>query len=195
MSRGTRTLTMAALAMAMMLLAATAASGAPDKDCNDPRWADHPACQSTTTTTEAPEGAPSCYQRVREMGATGWAYDPVDPGETVYPTETQWNGSAYVQAGIPMCIDLDQPGHTAALTWQVAWSGGETARQAKGIKLVFEQGVHGTLYAEHVSTSVSGEWIVSIDPNGAEPLVLVAMPRAGDRWTTVPTFTVRPAGN
>lgn len=174
-------------ALAGLLLAATPASGARHKDCNDPKWADHPVCQSTTTTNEAPTAAPSCYERVREMGATAWAYDPLTE------EETQWNGSAYVQAGIPMCIDIDQPGHNGTVTWEVTWGGGATARPIKGIKLVFELGVHGTTYAEHINKSASGEWIVSIDTGGLEPLVLVAMPRAGDKWIAPPTFTVTPA--
>jgi hypothetical protein len=167
------------MAAMMLMTLPVAAKGKPDK----------PPKPTTTTTTEAPVGAPSCYERVREMGATGWAYDPVTEGDT------QWNGTAYVQSRIPACIDLDQPGHTAAMTWEVTWGGGSTARPIKGLKLVFEQGVHGTLYAEHESSSASGVWTVSIDPGGAEPLALVAMPRAGDKWTSAPTFTVRPVEN
>lgn len=179
MSRGTRRLTLAAtLAATMMLLVAApvTAKGKPDK----------PPKPTTTTTTEAPSAQPSCYERVREMGATGWAYDPITE------EDTQWNGSAYVQSGIPACIDIDQPGHTGAVTWTVTWGGGATARPIKGIMLVFESGVHGTTYADHVSSSASGEWIVSIDPAGFESLVLVAMPRAGDKWIDAPTFEVRP---
>jgi hypothetical protein len=155
--------------------ALAAKGGAPGK----------PPKPTTTTTTEAPVAAPSCYERVREMGASAWAYDPVTE------TDTQWDGSAYVQAGIPACIDIDQ-GHTGEVTWTVTWSGGATARDPKGLKLVFEAGVHGTLYAEHVSTSASGKWTVTIDPGGLEPVVLVAMPRAGDKWTAAPTFTATP---
>jgi hypothetical protein len=187
MGKGTRRLVLAAvLAATMMLLAATAATGAPNKDCSDPTWADRPVCQrvTTTTTIEAPAAAPSCYERVREMGATAWAYDPVDPGDATYPTETQWDG---------VCVDIDQPGHTGAVTWEVTWGGGATARPIKGIMLVFELGVHGTVYAEHMTTEATGDWTVSIDTEGLEPLVLVAMPRAGDRWTASPTFTVTPA--
>lgn len=45
------------LVLSMQMLGASGASGAPDRDCDDPKWQDHPACQTTssTTTTTTPE--------------------------------------------------------------------------------------------------------------------------------------------
>ncbi|NIT77145.1 MAG: hypothetical protein GWO44_09550, partial [Thermoplasmata archaeon] len=81
-----------------------------------------------------------------------------------------------MQFGLPVCIDIDQPGHTGAVTWEVTWSGGEARRAIKGMLFVFEYGVHGSNLAEHETTMVVCDasndcsWTVSIDPGGLEPL-------------------------
>ncbi|HSM00996.1 MAG TPA: hypothetical protein VK960_00940 [Acidimicrobiia bacterium] len=184
------------VAGALVLAAPVAAKRKPDKPTPTTTVTTTTVASTTTNapapTTTSSVGAPSCFERVREMGATAWAYDPIAEADT------QWDGSAYVQTGIPACVDVDQPGHTSAVTWEVTWDGGVTARPIKGIKLVFEAGVHGTVYAEQVSdlatcnASNDCSWTVTIDPGGVDPLVLVAMPRSGDRWTAPPTFTVTP---
>lgn len=48
-----------AVVTATPILAAATASGDPGKDCTDPKWADHPTCPTTTTTTQPP-GVESC---------------------------------------------------------------------------------------------------------------------------------------
>ncbi|HSM00995.1 MAG TPA: hypothetical protein VK960_00935 [Acidimicrobiia bacterium] len=141
------------------------------------------------TTNPAAGGAPSCFERVRELGATAWSYDPVSE------LDTQWDGKAYVQTGIPACIDIDQPGHTGEVTWEVTWGGGQGVTD---LRLVFERGVHGTVYAQHVTdlatcdTTTDCAWTVTIDARGLDPLAFVAMTRSGGEPLVPPTFSVTP---
>jgi hypothetical protein len=77
------------------------------------------------------------------------------------------------------------------MTWTVTWVDG-VAHKVKDFRLVFEQGVHGTLWSEHFSSAGSGGWETTISPDGEGPLVFAAMARPGDKWLAEPHFTVTP---
>lgn len=91
-----------AIAIGFTMLFAGGASGASSKDCDDPRWQDHPSCQATsttsTTTTTEPPMIPSCDEIppivVTQGGYFGieceWtpAFDGEAPAGTVTATAT-----------------------------------------------------------------------------------------------------------
>jgi hypothetical protein len=157
--------------------------------------------------TPVPTAAPSCYERVNVYGATAWnlgGYD--DQGSDTYSA-----------TGLPACIDITEAHHLyaeptatdhptmAAMRWSVKLTG--EASRFKGIKLVFEQGVHGTVFAE-IEIGPDSAWIdldtghyvfhdtvvwttTEFTPSG-EPVSLVAMPQRGDSWVTTPIVTLYP---
>ena len=145
---------------------------------------------TTTSTTMASVAAPSCFERYHTFGATGWNLGSHEPGTDTY------------SATVPACIDITEPNHLGATQWKVSIEG--EASRFKGLKLVFEQGVHGTVFAETVITPDDAtvdqdtghlllegvKWIVTVEPTG-EPVSFVAMPRNGDKWLTDTSVTLQ----
>ena len=141
------------LAIAILMSLATTAAGMPSK---------HP--KPTTTTTTAPEYW-SCQARV-DNGASGWVLPETDDPYTV--------------SGLAACIDIlesDLDVHD----WTVVWEG--SAPRIHGLKLVFEEEVHGTVYAEGVFTTETGSWCPTFADTVPSSLVFIAMPHNGDKWT------------
>ena len=116
-----------------------------------------------TTTTEAPPEFWTCQARI-DNGAI-W-----NPGG--------WDGTAYV-AGITSCTDiLDE--HLEWRDWTVEWNG-IAPKGVKGLKLVFEEEVHGTVFAEQVLTTEGGFWCPTL-VGDVRNLVFLAMRHNADRW-------------
>jgi hypothetical protein len=159
----------------------------------------------TTVTTSAAFAA---------KGGVPGPPDPGDPGVTTTTVESalwtcearneagatwvlgEWDGVSYAAGGPGTCIDIDEPGHTAAHRWLVTWSG-ETAKgtdTVKGLLLRYETEVHGTVWAEEVFTTTGGSWSTAVIDPPDEAFVFVAMPHSGDRWTAFQvTVTPLPA--
>ena len=62
----------------------------------------------------------------------------------------------------------------------------------RGLKLVFEKEVHGTVYTETVVTSETGSWEASWDATEIDNLVFVAMAHRADKWVGRVTLVVTP---
>ena len=117
-----------------------------------------------------------------------------------------WNGVSYVSdatvdVDLPLCIDLNSlAAHKHVVEWTVTWEGTPVLKSPKGLMLIFEEEVHANHYAE-IEVSQPGEqrsWeahlVLPTDVEGNpvnDHLVLVAMPRQGDKWDTI-SFTVTP---
>jgi len=130
-----------------------------------------PPPTTTTTTTVAPTFW-TCEARVAN-GAV-WVLGQYDK-----------DTGKYTVSGLPACIDL-LPDDAGARYWQVDWSGTVKPRPGmRGLKLVFEAQVHGTVYAETVATSTNGTWTPFVDAPDGTPFVFVAMPHSGDNWTSL----------
>lgn len=154
----------------LVALPATAMAGKPDKPG-----------KPTTTTTTAPDYW-TCQARF-DNGGVGWVLGA-------------WDNTAgvYLGSDVPSCIDILSD-HRDLTHWKVEWSGSTTNGTVKGLKLVFEAQVHGTVFAETVVTSESGRWMASWTTTGIENLVFVAMPHQGDKWTGPVTFTLTPGSS
>jgi len=143
-----------------------------------------PGTTQPITTTTPPEYW-TCQARV-DNGATGWVLGSWD--ETV---------GAYTVPNVPACIDI-LTGDLDTTAWRVEWKGSTVKGTVKGVKLVFEAEVHGTVYAETVVTSEIGTWETGTSWGASWPateignLVFVAMPHSGDRWVGPVTFVVTP---
>lgn len=155
-----------------------------------------------------PTAAPSCDQRVNVYGATAWNLGSYNE-----------NSDTYSAFGLPACIDITEPSHLyvdpaanepqfAPQQWTVTLTG--EATRFKGIKFIFEQGVHGTVFEEiaigpdaatidpdtgHYVFESAPLWTTAAFTPSGEPLSFVAMPRSGDKWTTTPIVTLQPAHN
>jgi hypothetical protein len=82
--------------------------------------------------------------------------------------------------------------HLDTTQWRVEWSGSTVKGTVKGLKLVFEEEVHGTVYVETVVTSETGVWEASWDATEINSLVFVAMSHQGDKWVGPVTLIVTP---
>lgn len=151
-----RALLIAVVAAVMLLTTAVAASGKPEK----------PKLPKPTTTTQVPPDFWTCQARI-DNGAV-W-----NLGE--------WDGTAYV-ADITSCTDILLE-HLDETNWTVAWDGAIQKGTVKGLKLVFEEEVHGNVFAEEVFNSESGSWC-PILAGEIENIVFLAMHHNADRWTS-----------
>ena len=149
-----RALLITLVAVVMLLSSAVAASAVkPPKPPNP------------TTTTEAPPEFWTCQARI-DNGAI-W-----NLGE--------WDGIAYV-AGITSCTDILTE-HLGVSDWTVEWDG-VAPKGVKGLKFVFEEEVHGNVFAEEVFTAESGIWCPHL-VGEIENMVFLAMHHNADRWTS-----------
>jgi hypothetical protein len=119
----------------------------------------------------------TCQARV-ENGATGWNLGSWD--------ETTGD---YTADALAACIDLLAE-HTGPRTWTVTWEG-TIARDPRGLKMVFETEVHGTVHYEEIGAGRSGAFTTDVLDPAEEGFVFVAMPNHKDRWETF-TVTVTP---
>lgn len=146
------------VAAAMVLTTAVAASAG--KPAKPPK---------PTTTTQAPPEFWTCQARI-DNGAAGWVLG-------------SWDGTAYT-AGLPSCIDIVSE-HLTVTDWTVEWAGETQKGTVKGLKLVFEEQVHDSVFAEQITAEPSGIWCPSlVSETGIENMVFVAMPHSGDKWTS-----------
>lgn len=123
----------------------------------------------------------------------------VDNGAVWIPGK--WNGSTYlsetsVDVDVPLCIDIREE-HWLVTEWTVSWEG-TASKDPKGLKFVFEEGVHQSVYAETEWTSSEGTvtsgtvpMVLNFAGDDVTHLVFVAMPFQGDNWTDI-SFTVTP---
>jgi hypothetical protein len=164
--------------MMVAALATAALAGKPDCDADS----SHASCKPTTTTTVvAPTTVPgywTCQARI-DNGAV-WPLGTYDGGANVYTGE-----------GPALCVDI-MAEHRDVTDWLVEWLGTVTKDTVKGLKLVFEEEVHGIVYAETVKYEPSGRWVASLPDTPVGNLVFVAMPHQGDKWDGPMTFTITP---
>lgn len=121
----------------------------------------------------------TCQERI-DNGAV-WSLGTYENG--VYTVETT-----------PGCLDFDfetEPYYfdTACVAWEVTG-----VQRFKGLKFVFENGLHGTEYAVLETGDTSGRWLADLSDTGWETAPMpafVAMSRNGDRWENI-TLTVTP---
>lgn len=140
------------VAVVMLLSSAVAASAVKP-----------PKPPKSTTTTEAPPEFWTCQERI-DNGAI-W-----NLGE--------WDVTAYV-ADMTSCTDiLDE--HLGVADWTVDWDG-IASRGVKGLKLMFEEEVHGTVFAEKVFATESGVWCPTL-VGDVQNLVFLAMRHNADQW-------------
>ena len=138
----------------------------------------------------------TCEARVDpEVGGAVWILGHWDESLSAYVSDDTVNNDV----DLPLCIDIG-PAHRGVTNWTVSWEG-DAERDPKGLKFVFEEEVHGSVYAETEWTSKDG--IVTSNTTGVDMvlnfagdddvrhLVFVAMPRQGDKWTSI-SFTVTP---
>jgi hypothetical protein len=133
---------------------------------SEPQTADSPPPQGWT-----------CQARI-ENGAE-WEPGAWDDGTGLYRA-----------TGAMACLDL-QDIHYEPQQWKVKWEG--TAEKLEVGPLVrFERGIHGSVYAETVVKTESGEWITPpITPSPGKPFTFVVMPHSFDKWVDI-SWTVTP---
>jgi len=125
----------------------------------------------------------------------GWTCKArIDNGAVWEPGEWVEASGAYVAVGSgPMpalCLDLLDT-HREPQAWKVEWEGVAPTLEV-GLLLVFEKGIHGTVYAEREIADESGEWMTPVlQPDPTEPFTVVVMPHSFDEWTEI-TFTITP---
>ena len=191
------------LLLIMVVVAITAA-------LNTPALAKKP--DNSGKPAPEPTAAPSCEERVNVYGATAWNLGAYQP-----------DTDSYSAIGLPACIDITEPEHLyvdpaaedpelTQMQWSVTLSG--EATRFRGLKLVFEQGVHGTMFEDadgqptaHVISAdtawidpETGHYVFDDTPvwttdefaPSGEPVSFVAMPRSGDKWVTTPVVTLHP---
>lgn len=174
-----------ALVLGMQMLVAGGASGAAYKDCNDPRWQDHPVCQtssSTSTSTTAPPVVPSCAEippiEVTKGGYFGieceWtpAYDEAATWGSVTATVTKGSVSWLV-----MLVRDSNPGDICLLE---EWDKPSAAELEASFPLVLGSDTYWDVGEKWCSGVASG---FRDDLNG-DPLNLVVNLR-GKRGTVV----------
>ena len=158
--------------LAIAMVAALAATALAGKPVNPGK--------PTTTTTTAPDYW-TCQARV-DNGAVAW-----EPLGTYDETTGVYTGEGPV-----LCVDIIEDDRNVT-DWTVMWEFGVTAKDTvKGLNLVFEEEVHGTVYSKEVFHSGSGTWDVVLSNTDAQNLVFVAMPHNGDKWIESMTFTITP---
>ncbi|MEN8114054.1 MAG: hypothetical protein ABFS21_06665 [Actinomycetota bacterium] len=189
-----RTLILVAVAVALTVLLASAAMAKKPDHVGKP--------------VPEPTAAPSCDERVNVHGATAWNLGSYDE-----------DSDTYSAVGLPVCIDVTEGPHLyvdptanepqlTTMQWTVTLTG--EATRFKGVKFVFEQGVHGTVFEETAigpdATSIDPDtghyvfddslvWTTTAFTPGGEAVSFVAMPRSGDKWVTTPVVTIQPLHN
>jgi len=142
----------------VVLLAASALAAKPT----------NPGKPTTTTTTAPTSDYWTCQARV-DNGA-------------VWPLGIYDGAGFYTGDGPVLCVDIITD-HLEVTSWLVEWSGTTAKGTVKGLKLVFEEEVHGTVYDEavfQVESSGSEPWKASWSTPDVQNLVFVM------------TFTIRP---
>ena len=141
--------------------------------------------QEATTTTAVPE---------ETAGSTCQAL--VDNGAVWVPGEWDEDAGYYIVRDVPgplptPCVDILDI-HTTPRHWRVAWEGTIADGVEVGFLLVFEQGIHGTVYEQREIDTASDVWITQeLDPDPDKPFTFVAMPHSFDNWESI-TFTLTP---
>ena len=170
------------VALVIMMVAALATAALAEKpDCEfDPS---HASCKPTTTTTTAvtTTTVPD-YSTCQKLIGNG----------AVWPLGTYDGANVYTGEGPALCVDI-MAEHRDITEWTVEWMGTTAKGTVKGLKLVFEEEVHGTVYAETVVYEPSGSWDASLPDVPVGNLVFVAMPHNADKWIGSMTFTITPS--
>lgn len=144
-------------------------------------------------------------------GETGWwCEDRIENGAIWSPGA--WGDDSYLITAPAGCIDIRPdlgasppiPDHRGCHVWTVVVEGQTLKGTAKGMKLVFEDGIHapGGVHAQTELTAfelnsagnLSATWItpaIQGDADTEVPYTFVSMPRAGDRWQWI-EITVTP---
>jgi hypothetical protein len=172
-----RTLTLVAVVTATILTVSAMSAAQAIKP-------DKPGKPTTTTTTAAPSTGLTCA----ELDASGamWDVGLYDDNTRVYTVRADGG-----------CIDI-RPEHLAMTDWTVRLTG--EASRFKGLKMLFERGVHGDVYAEFTLEPDEGRsatfdndvvWNTTVGPVD-EPLVFVSMKHSADRWVDGATITLIP---
>jgi hypothetical protein len=169
-----RSLWITLLTLMMVAALATAALAAKPES---------PPGRTTTTSTTAPD-----YWTCLARNANG----------AIWPLGTDVEGvegedDYYTGEGPALCIDIVTK-HLDVTSWLVEWSGTTAKGTVRGLKLVFEEEVHGTVYDETVVYLESDSWDASWSENiDVQNLVFVAMPHSGDKWDEPMTFRITPS--
>jgi hypothetical protein len=172
-----RSLLITLLTLMMVAALATAALAAKPES---PPGRTTTTTPTAVTTTTLP-GYWTCLARVG-----------VDNDGAVWPLgEYDETAGVYTGQGPALCVDI-LAAHRDITSWNVRWDGTTPKETTKGLKLVFEEEVHGTVFAETVVYDPAGMWPASLSDVPVGNLVFVAMPHQGDKWTNPPTFTITP---
>ena len=174
------------LFVGVLVVAVAVPAGAGKPDCDE--GSTHPSCPSDPPPTE---------------GETGWwCEDRIENGAIWSPGV--WVDDSYLITAPTGCIDIKDDVHRGCHVWTVEVVGQTLKGTAKGMKLVFEDGIHapGGVHAQTELTAfelnsagnLSATWITPAIQGDADPEVpytFVSMPRAGDRWQWI-EITVTP---
>jgi len=156
----------------VVLLAATALAAKPTNPGKPT-----PTTTTTVVTSTTVPGYWTCQARI-DNGAV-WPLGDYDDELEIYTGD-----------GPLLCVDVIAD-HRDVTDWSVEWFGTATKDTVKGLKLVFEEEVHGTVFDEIVVHDTTETWKASwSDP--VQNLVFVAMPHSGDKWIGSMTFTITP---
>jgi hypothetical protein len=140
---------------------------------------------TTTPTAVTPTTVPGYWTcQARNDNGAVWPLGTYDQHADIYTGE-----------GPALCVDIVTE-HLDVTSWLVEWSGTTAKGTVKGLKLVFEEEVHGTVYDETVVYVESDDWRASWSQDvDVQNLVFVAMPHSGDKWDESMTFTITPSGD
>jgi len=156
------------------------------------------AALATVALAEKPESPPGKPTVTTPTEPDYWTCGARVDNCDVCPLGTYDGGTGtYVTNDGPLlCVDIMED-HLDITAWTVTWSGTTARGPVKGLKFVFEEEVHGTIYAETVvyleSSLESEPWTASWSSSTVvESLVFVAMPHSGDKWIGPMIFTIMP---
>jgi hypothetical protein len=163
--------------LTLMMVAALATAALAAKPENPPG-------KPTVTTTTVPD-----Y----------WTCQARNDNGSVWPLGNHVEGAGelgfYTGDGPLVCVDIMEA-HRDITEWTVEWAGSTAKGTVKGLKLAFEEEVHGTVYDETVVYVESDDWHASWSQDiDVQNLVFVAMPHSGDKWIEPMTFTITPSGD
>lgn len=192
MGRGTPTRrALIVVVVGVLMLAVALPAGAGKPECGPDST--HPRCEPSDPPPTTDDTGWWCEDRI----ANGAIWQP---GE--------WSDGSYLITAPVGCIDIGLPpspiAHRAEQQWRVDIQGQTLRGTAKGMKLVFERGIHGLVYDQIELTDfivdlegkLNAAWttdMIAGDADASVPYAFVSMPRSGDKWLWI-EITVTPLG-